>query len=129
METIKKLHIDLMKCEFHKQFKIRPYLHNKNIINIHNDYANTLNDNLSYVLMHGRMGNGNDIIRYKKRGSSIVLLKYNSESLDKQEYLGSIPYNWINLNIDELKIEVDKYTSERKVFIPQFQCIKTYKQI
>ena len=65
--------------------------------------------------MGGRMGNGDDRVRYKLRGSTIVMIKYSTDG-NKQEFLCSIPSSWIDLKIEDLKIEVDKYIVNRKVF-------------
>ncbi len=65
--------------------------------------------------MGGRMGNGDDRVRYKLRGSTIVMLKYSTDG-NEQEFLCSIPSNWIDLKVEDLKIEVDKFLESRKVF-------------
>lgn len=83
--VLDKLHKKLIECNFHSRCKIRPYFHNK------------------------------DRVRYKLRGSTIVMLKYSTDS-DEQEFLCSIPSNWINLNIEDLKIEVNKFIKNRKVY-------------
>lgn len=61
------------------------------------------------------MGNGDDRVRYKLRGSTIVMIKYSTDD-NEQEYLCSIPSSWVKLSIEDLKIEVDTFISNRKVF-------------
>ena len=65
--------------------------------------------------MGGRMGNGDDRVRYKLRGSTIVMIKYSTDD-NEQEYLCSIPSDWLKLNIEQLRIEVDKFIEDRKIF-------------
>ena len=65
--------------------------------------------------MGGRMGNGDDRVRYKLRGSTIVMIKYSTDD-SQQEHLCSIPSDWIKLNIEELKLEVDRFITDRKIF-------------
>jgi hypothetical protein len=111
-----QLHKNLIQCDFHGRCKIRPYYHNTEIkfIGGRNTSKDLSSDN-SYILMHGRMGNGNDMVRYKIHGSTIVMLKYSTDSND-QEFLCSIPSSWIDIPVDNLKTEVDKFLENRKIF-------------
>lgn len=110
------LHKKLIECDFHSRCKIRPYFHNSDIKFIGGKWTSKdLGTNNSYLLMGGRMGNGDDRVRYKLRGSTIIMLKYSTDD-SEQEFLCSIPSNWIDLDITSLKIEVDKYIINRKIF-------------
>lgn len=114
--VLDKLHKKLIECDFHSRCKIRPYFHNTYINFIGDKYTSKdLASNNSYLLMSGRMSNGDDRVRYKLRGSTIVIIKYSTDD-NKQEYLCSIPSSWVKLNIEELKFEVDNFISKRKVF-------------
>jgi hypothetical protein len=111
-----ELHKKLILCDFHSRCKIRPYYHNFDIKFIGGKYiSKDLASNNSYLLMDGRMGNGDDRVRYKLRGSTIVMIKYSTDD-NEQEFLCSIPSSWIGLNIEQLRIEVDKFIENRKVF-------------
>lgn len=110
------LHKKLIECDFHSRCKIKPYFHNADIKFIGGkDTSKDLSSNISYLLMGGRMGNGDDRVRYKLRGSTIVMIKYSTHD-NEQEFLCSISSNWIDLKFEDLKIEVDKFIENRKVF-------------
>lgn len=132
---INELHKKLLLCDFHGRYKIIPYFHNREIKFIGGKYTeNKLSKDYSYMLMGGRMGNGDDRVRYKIRSDkSILLLKYNTDDsdFDKQEYFGKIPYFWINLSQEDLQKEVDEYISKRKIFVKEvsFTPSVTYKEI
>ena len=112
--VLDELHKKLIECDFHSRCKIRPYFHNSDIKFIGGKYTSKdLASNNSYLLMGGRMGNGDDRVRYKLRGSTIVMIKYSN---NEQEHLCSIPSDWIKLNIEELKLDVDRFITDRKVF-------------
>ena len=114
--VLDELHKKLIECDFHSRCKIRPYFHNNDIKFIGDKYTSKdLAINNSYLLMGGRMGNGDDRVRYKLRGSIIVMLKYSTDD-NEQEYLCSIPSDWVKLNIEELKVEVDNFIAKRKIF-------------
>jgi hypothetical protein len=121
---LNNLHKMLIKCNFHDRFKIIPYFHNRDITTIGNGFVQEkLNEYVgetpSYLLMGGRMGNGDCRVRYKIRGKKhILLLRYSHDSdIPDQVYLGKIPYSWTTLSKDELQIEVDNYIANRKVFV------------
>lgn len=111
--ALNKLHKKLLECDFHCRCKIKPYFHNIDIKFIGSQYTSKeLSNNNSYLLMGGRMGNGDDRVRYKLKGSKITMIKYSTDDTE-QEFLCSIPSSWINLPIDVLKIEVDKFIENR----------------
>ena len=114
--VLDQLHKNLIECNFHGRCKIRPYYHNVDIKHIGGRFTekNLASDN-SYMLMGGRMGNGDDRVRYKLHGSTIVMIKYSTDD-NKQEFLCSIPSSWIKLKIEDLQIEVDKFIENRKVY-------------
>jgi hypothetical protein len=121
---LNELHQKLIECNFHRRFKIVPYFHNTEISNIGGNYAqqkldNYQNETPSYILMRGRMGNGDDRVRYKMRGKKYILLLRYSHDVDVKEqvYLGKIPYIWTTLSKDELQTEVDNYIAKRKIFV------------
>lgn len=114
--VLDELHKKLIECDFHIRCKIKPYFHNSDIKFIGGKYiSKDLASNNSYLLMGGRMGNGDDRVRYKLRGSRILMIKYSTDS-NEQEFMCSIPSNWIELDIEQLRIEVDKFIENRKVF-------------
>lgn len=114
--VLNELHKKLIECDFHSRCKIRPYFHNVDIKFIGGKHTSKdLANNNSYLLMGGRMGNGDDRVRYKLRGSTIVMIKYSTDD-NEQGYLCSIPSSWIKLNIEELRFKVDEFISKRKVF-------------
>lgn len=115
---LSKLHNELIKLNFYERFKIRPFFHNKQITNIKpsNKEIKRIDDNrLSYLLMTGRMGNGDTRIILKTKGNNIVLIKYHTDNeLDsKPEYLGRIPMEWVYLDLDKLNIETNKFIKLR----------------
>jgi hypothetical protein len=114
--VLDELHKKLIECDFHGRCKIKPYFHNSDIKFIGGKYTSKdLASNNSYLLMGGRMGNGDDRVRYKLRGSTIVMIKYSTDD-NEQEFLCSIPSSWIKLNLEELKSEVDNFITNRKIF-------------
>lgn len=111
-----QLHKNLLKCDFHPRCKIQPYFHNSEIKFIGGTMTDiNLDINNSYLLVRGRMGNGDDRVRYKSHGSKIVMLKHYTDD-NEEEYLCSIPTKWIDLSVDELQIEVDEYIRNRKLY-------------
>lgn len=117
---LNQLHQKLIECNFHDTCRIRPYFHNTKIKfigragSIWNTTAKKLTTNNSYLLMNGRMGNGDDRVRYKFHGSTIVMLKYSTDAdWSDQEYLCSLPSSWIDLPIKNLKQEVKKFITHR----------------
>lgn len=113
---LEELHKKLILCDFHSRCKIKPYYHNYDIKFIGGKHTSKdLASNNSYLLVGGRMGNGDDRVRYKLRGSTIVMIKYSTDD-NEQEFLCSIPSGWIELNIEQLRIEVDKFIENRKIF-------------
>ncbi len=134
---IENLHKKLITCDFHSGFKIVPYFHNRDITHIGKHQGacwvdtGLHNTDASYVLMHGRMGNGNCRVRYKKRGDSILLIRYNTDGQTSPVYLGKIPYSWTLLEMGELQAQVDTYLANRKVFVKEvnYTTNVTYKQI
>lgn len=116
---IKALHSKLLDCNFHKRFKIVPYFHNYEVTNLGpaSYWKEELDDNLSFVLVRGRMGNGDDRVKYRKNGKNLVLIRYSLDAdIAEQVYLGKIPYSWTELNQEELQVAVDEYLSKRKVY-------------
>lgn len=112
---LSKLHQNLLMCDFHSRCVIVPYFHNSTIMFIGNKHTSKdLAPNNSYLLMGGRMGNGDDRVRYKLRGSTIAMLRYSTDSIE-QTFLCSIPSKWIDLSIDDLKTEVDKFVAKRNI--------------
>lgn len=113
-----QFHKNLLLCNFHPRCKIIPYYHNRDISAIGNEYTDkNLSPNNSYLLMGGRMGNGDDRVRYKLHGSTITLLRYSTDD-NEQKFICSLPTKWMDLSLDDLQIEVDKFVGERKVFRP-----------
>lgn len=99
--TINNLHKKLLLLNFHHRFSIQPFFHNIEINNISCQYPQeNLKSDMSYLLMRGRVGNGDDRVRYKKRGEKIILLRYSTDS-DQVIYLGHIPYFWVNTDLLE----------------------------
>lgn len=114
--VLDQLHKNLLKCNFHPRCKIQPYFHNSQIKFIGSTMTDlNLARNNSYRLVMGRMGNGDDRVRYKMHGSTIVMIKYYTDD-NEQDFLCSIPSKWIDLPIDELQIEVDDFISKRKLY-------------
>lgn len=128
---IRLLHYKLNQLNFYKRFKIVPYFHNYQVTNIEpNDKGFYESKNFYYTLVSGRMGNSDDKIRFKIRGNNILLLRYNNDD-QEQHYVGKIPKNWLDLTLEELSIEVEKYISNRKVFVKNvsYTPVVTYKEI
>lgn len=143
---IKKLHKKLLECNFYKRYKIVPYFHNYDVtcIEPRSELKEYLYDTYdkkgntrescapSYVLVYGRMGNGNDYVRLKKRGNKIILLKWSDDSdIRDVDYLGTIPSKWIDMDLEELQKEVDTFISKRKIFVKEIKTTQkiTYREI
>jgi hypothetical protein len=89
------------------------------------------------------MGNGDCRVRLKIRGNYILLIRYNTDNETVPVYLGKIPLSWMHLaieqqnnpfqfeEVDQLKISVEKYLSERKVFVKKTTNVTTttYEEI
>ena len=106
------LHKNLLESDFHSRYRISSYFHNRQIDFLGNGsgwYFEDLREDNSFLLMGGRMGNGDDRVRYNVsgKGQKIVLLKFDTEDSTNQRYLGSLPMHWLTLPIDELRPEVD----------------------
>lgn len=127
--VLDELHNKLIECDFHSRCKIRPYFHNTDIKFIGGKYTlKELASNNSYLLMGGRMGNGDDRVRYELRGSTIVMIKYSTDN-NEQEYLCSIPSSWIKLSIEYLKSEVNDFISKRKIFKKEVNTTSTVSYV
>lgn len=128
-----KLHEALIKLDFYKRFKIKPYFHNSDVTNIspRSELIKGDNNFIYYVLVRGRMGNGNDIIRFKFRKNHILILKCDTDDVRNQEYIGKIPTTWLNKTSDEISYDVEKYLSQRKVVIKVVTNTETvtYKEV
>lgn len=109
-------HKKLLACNFHARCKIEPYFHNVEIKFMGTAHTSpNLSNNNSYCLMGGRMGNGDDRIRYKLRGGTIAFIRYSTDD-NEQKYICSIPSEWMNLDMENLQQQVDKFIEERKIF-------------
>lgn len=133
---LNKLHKILIQLGFYKRFKIVPYFHNVDITNIEpREFGQPLHNGkyIFYTLMYGRMGNGDCRVRLKGRKNHIILLKYNTDhsELEPMKYLGKIPISWLDKEAEEIASEVEKYISERKVFVKVVNTTSTvtYKEV
>jgi hypothetical protein len=114
--VLDQLHKNLIKCNFHSRCKIQPYFHNYDVKFIGSSMTQKdLDKDNSYRLVMGRMGNGDDRVKYRFHGSTITMIKYYTHD-DEQDFLCSIPANWVHLYVEALQIEVDEFIQNRKLY-------------
>jgi hypothetical protein len=115
---LNNLHKMLIKCNFHNDITT---IGNRFI---QEELDEFVGETPSYLLMGGRMGNGDCRVRYKIRGvKHILLLRYSHDvDIPDQVYLGKIPYSWTTLSKDELQIEVDNYIIQRNLMLILMDC-------
>jgi hypothetical protein len=101
LSLIKKTFDDLVDQNFFPNYNIRPFFHNREITTLENPKKSDWKPQYrGYVLMHGRMGNGDTIITFKIRGNKLLIFRYDTDDAEKKIYMGSIP---INQRLEKLK--------------------------
>lgn len=130
--VLKGFHERLFNLGFHIRCKIVPYHFYSEICFIGDGRrSKELSKNNSYVLASGRYSeHGDERVIYKSIGTKIRLLIYNTEEMEYR-YQFSIPKKWIELTIDELKIEVEEFLKNRKVFVKEVKTTETitYREV
>ena len=111
------LHEKLVELKFYDRFKIVPYYHNFDVKVIRP--KSKLMDGVytSFVIVYGRMGNGDCRVRLKIRGENILLIRYNTDGESKPVYLGKIPLSWCDMDDQQLEKSVEEYLSNRRIFV------------
>jgi len=90
---MKKIFDKLVDENFFENYKIVPFYHNYKVTNLGNPSKNDWIDKYQgYVLVHGRMGNGNTIVSFKLRGNKLLIFRWDTDDSesDGKRYMGSI---------------------------------------
>ena len=95
-KKLRKIFNKLVDEKFFPNYKIKPFFHNVEISTLGNPSKSDWKEKYQgYVLMHGRMGNGNTIVSFKLRKNKLLIFRWDTDSCESEgkRYLGSITFD------------------------------------
>jgi hypothetical protein len=94
LKTLKNIFNKLVDENFFQNYKIVPFIHNVKIDNLGNPKKSDWNNKYcGYVLMGGRMGNGDTVVSFKLRNNKLLIFRWSTDDSEDKRYLGSIIIN------------------------------------
>lgn len=112
---IKKIFYKLVDENFFENYKIVPFVHNHEVTNLGKPRKSDWKDHYrGYILVHGRMGNGDTIVTFKLRKNKLLIFRYDTDDYyNGKRYMGSINIeNPRRLKIKKILKEVQNVQSD-----------------
>jgi len=93
LNKLKKVFNKLVDDNFFENYKIVPFFHNWDVTTLGKPSKSNWNDNYrGYILVHGRMSNGDTIVTFKLRKNKLLIFRYDTDdSVNTGKiYMGSV---------------------------------------
>ncbi len=103
IKYIQTIFENLVEQNFFPNYNIKPFFHNREITNLGNPKKEDWKPEYrGYVLMHGRMGNGDTIVTFKLRRNKLLIFRYDTDDEESEGkiYMGYTP---VNIRLEKLK--------------------------
>lgn len=93
LNKLKRVFNKLVDDNFFENYKIVPFFHNTEVTTLGKPRKSDWKDKYKgYILVHGRMGNGDTIVTFKLRKNKLLIFRYDTDDshLDGMRYMGSV---------------------------------------
>jgi hypothetical protein len=93
LKKLKKVFNKLVDENFFENYKIIPFFHNREVTTLGKPSKSNWKDKYKgYILVHGRMGNGDTIVTFKLRKNKLLIFRYDTDDYHENgmRYMGSV---------------------------------------